>query len=109
MCVNNVSCLLLVRARFHPNGPLYFVGWFEPSPPNKSLKKVGQVGQVPCFVGFVAGSKLANLADFSESGVIFGRWRFHSICLFIRRMRRVIETHRVIEKKLAKLVKFPVS
>ncbi len=77
--------------------------------PPSSRKKVGQVGQVPCFVGFFAGSKLAKLADFAESGVIFRRSRFHSICLFIRRMRRVIEAHRVIEKKLAKLVKFPVS
>ena len=31
---------------------------------SQSSKKVGQLGQVPCFLGFFAGVKLANLTNF---------------------------------------------
>ena len=42
------------------------------------IKKVGQVGQLPYFIGFFAGVNLANLTNFTRSRLIINRARFHS-------------------------------
>ena len=57
-------------------------------------QKVGQVGQLLYFIGIFASVKLANFELTGRS---------------LRRVGRVFEAHHNVEKKLAKLTKFPIS
>ena len=52
------------------------VGWSRVFEAHQTIQKVGQVGQVPIFIGIFAGWNLANLTNLARSRDEFGRARF---------------------------------
>ena len=59
-----------------------FVGWRRVFEAHQSIHKVGQLGQVPIFIGLFTGVKLANFTNFTRSRHIFVRATFDHESLF---------------------------
>ena len=86
----------------------------NPEPKQNTLrnarKKVGQVGQVPVFIGFCEGLKLTNLANFTRSRHLSGRARFHpSRLLLSQGADKSSKSHQILEKSWPTWQSWPSS
>ncbi len=59
------------------------VGWRRVFEAHQSIHKVGQLGQVPIFIGFFTGVKLANMTNLAHSRHDIGRPRFQPTGLLL--------------------------